>query len=288
MPNQIPARNRTLNDPPGIERLVPGETGGTVYSEHMGRYEFASRFVKNLRVLDVACGAGYGAPVLCAAGARSYLGLDISDEALRIAERRYRTSENIKFSRADACSLPELARGSFDMVVSFETIEHLRDPERFLARIKDVLAPSGILIISTPNRSVYDPTGGRGRRPTNPFHIQEWTAREFVLLLRRSFSVDSVLGQGLCPQWKVVGRRLAARHPILRRAVDAYRPTRPIATPTQAAYKSPVPVVPLRSLRPPTYVICLCRPRRGGKDNAAPPPTPTRVPHRGPVDSDHP
>ena len=211
-----------------IERVVPGETERNLYLEHLGRYQFASRFVEGKRVLDVACGAGYGGPILCSAGASTYLGVDISPEAVQIAETRYKVSENISFTLGDACRLEGIGNGTIDVAVSFETIEHVPDPRRFMARIRDVLVPGGILIISTPNRTVSNPSGNVDSKPPNPFHVREWTTAEFTQLLSGYFKVERVLGQGTYPYWKVVARRLIAKRRYLNWVQNGYSAARPI------------------------------------------------------------
>lgn len=238
-----------------IERVIPGETDQNLYLEHLGRYEFARRFVRGMRVLDVACGVGYGAPLLCGAGAERYVGIDASGEALGIAKNRYQASDNISFVFGDACELVGINGEDFDVVVSFETIEHLRDPERFLDRVRDVLVPNGKFIVSTPNRAVSDPANTT-RKPSNPFHLREWTIEQFVVFLQRSFEVEQVLGQVPCPRWKVMARRLASEYRLVRGAAKAYRVARDIRRPNV----NPAPVERIGLGRYPTFTVCVCRP----------------------------
>lgn len=274
MADQAMAGSNPITHRPGLERVVPGETGGRLLMEHVGRYEFASRFVRGMRVLDVACGAGYGAPILWGAGARSYVGVDISPEAVSIARSRYRVSEDVSFALGDACRLDGIGAGAFDVVVSFETIEHLEDPERFLARVRDVLTPGGKLVVSTPNRAAYDPLAASGAKPTNPFHVREWSAREFAQLLGRFFEVEETLGQTPYPRWKAVGSRVAAKHPLLQGAAKRYRSARSLmrrALPARSAADAPTPIRHSLGLwRCPTYVLCVCSPMHDGPRNAPP------------------
>lgn len=265
MADQAVARRHPIRGRSGHERVVPGETGGRLYMEHLGRYEFASQFVRGRRVLDVACGAGYGAPVICGSGALSYLGVDISPEAVGVAESRYRISEKVSFSLGDACRLEGIGPAAFDVAVSFETIEHVQQPEHFLARIVDVLVPGGRFIISTPNRTAYDPCAGPGAAPANPFHVQEWTVEEFVRLLKRFFRVEETLGQGPYPLWKIVGRRLAAAFRPLGWAADCYLATKPVLKGIASSPSTSEAPVPVRRIeaglwRRPTYVVCVCSP----------------------------
>ena len=265
----------------GLERVVPGETDRTLYLEHLGRYEFACRFVEGMRVLDVACGVGYGAPVLSKAGARSYLGIDVSTEALRLAESRYRISESVSFASGDACDLDGIEHGAFEVVVSFETIEHLENPERFLTRVREVLAPGGRFIVSTPNRTVYDPLHVVSSKPTNPFHVREWTVDEFVQLLEHFFLVDEVLGQGPCPDWKLVGRRLVAGCRPLRPVANIYRAVRSLGATAHSIFgaAATLPVEHLRPRHRPTYVVCVCTAplRPGARTSLLAPKSPSRA-----------
>src|SRR5271169_2569473 len=130
------------------ERLVPGKTGEALFREHEARYIFAARFVKGMRVLDVACGSGIGTQCLLQAGAHSCIGLDIDRAATDYARTRYK---DCIFIRCDATSLC-IADASVDVVVSFETIEHVKEQKAFLLECRRVLRPGGTLVCSTPNR----------------------------------------------------------------------------------------------------------------------------------------
>lgn len=148
-----------------------------IFWEHVARYRFAKDFVSGKRIVDIACGDGYGAAALTKAGASSVTGIDISLEACEHAHRKYGVDARI--GSAEAIPLPDR---SIDIVVSFETIEHVDCPADFLRECARVLVPEGMLIISTPNRPVYS---GDGRQ--NPFHRVEFDETEFVVLLRTRF-----------------------------------------------------------------------------------------------------
>jgi SAM-dependent methyltransferase len=160
------------------ERMVPEVSGSSTFWEHVYRYAFACRFVRGKQVLDIACGEGYGAAALQKAGAVRVIGVDISEEACRHARDRY----GIETRQGSAESIP-LSAGSVDMVVSFETIEHVREPGLFLDECRRVLAPGGGLIISTPNRNAYTGAGG----VPNPYHCSEMTEEQFTSVLRSRF-----------------------------------------------------------------------------------------------------
>jgi ubiquinone/menaquinone biosynthesis C-methylase UbiE len=159
------------------ERIVPGKTAEALFREHEERYVFAGQHVSGKDVLDVACGTGVGTAFLREAGARKVWGLDIDPDAIAFAKARYAECE---FAQSDATALC-LPDGSVDVVVSFETLEHLQDQRKFLLECRRVLRPGGMLICSTPNTAVYRWYG------TNPFHVREHTTHEFVSLLSDYF-----------------------------------------------------------------------------------------------------
>ena len=129
------------------ERAIPEDvnTPADIMSEHWARYKYATSFVKGKRVLDVACGAGYGADLL-AETAHSVIGGDISPETIKYCKSHYTKPV---FSIFDICEIP-YPGSSFDVVVSFETIEHITDGEKFLSEIIRVLDSCGTLLISCP------------------------------------------------------------------------------------------------------------------------------------------
>jgi SAM-dependent methyltransferase len=159
------------------ERMVPESAHARTFWEHVARYRFARRFVAGRSVLDVACGEGYGAAGLRKAGAASVVGVDASSGACEHASRKYGLDARV----GDAAALP-LPDGSVDVVVSFETIEHVADPAAFVRECARVLVPEGQLIVSTPNRPVYT-----GEAEGNPFHRVEFDEREFVELIGSQF-----------------------------------------------------------------------------------------------------
>lgn len=152
------------------ERMIPDKNkNDNIYFEHMSRYIFANQFVKDKIVLDIACGVGYGSSYLLNTGASKVIGIDISQEAINYAKKQYQ-NEIIQFLQGDATNIP-LENATIDVIVSFETIEHLRNQEKFLSEIKRVLKQNGLLIISSPN-SLVAPKG-------NIHHFKEFTPTEF-------------------------------------------------------------------------------------------------------------
>jgi hypothetical protein len=137
-------------------------------------------------VLDIASGEGYGSSILGQVAAKVN-GTDLLAEAVDFA-RRYYGTESVTFSQGDVRNIPH-PDAAFDVVVSFETLEHVTEHERFMAEIKRVLRPGGLLVMSSPDRDVYL----RGLQP-NPFHRRELNRDEFCALLAQFFS-DYRLGQ---------------------------------------------------------------------------------------------
>ncbi len=168
------------------ERMIPEfHHDALIYAEHVVRYLFASRLVRGKRVLDVGSGVGYGSNMLKGAGAAKVIGLDRSREAIAYGLDRH-AALHPDYLVADAESLP-LQDGQFDVVVSFETLEHVADYHRFLEEAKRVMRPGGLLILSTPNKGIY--IGG------NPFHTKEFTFAELGETLRNYFRHVEIFAQ---------------------------------------------------------------------------------------------
>jgi len=177
------AMEQAVVDPSALERPAAGSPRVNV-QESAARYAFAAAAVQGARVLDVASGSGLGSELLLRSGARFVVGIEVDPDALTAPAtaplRIEPGAPRLAFIRADATTLP-LVDGACDVVVSFETIEHVGDPSRMLAECRRVLRPGGCLYLSTPNRTVT------GWLPPNPFHVREFTTEEIVALVRRHF-----------------------------------------------------------------------------------------------------
>ena len=176
------------------ERLVPGDPHwrGNI-AGHMQRYRFASQFVAGKRVLDAGCGVGYGSRMLLQAGASEVIGVDLSEEALKVARRQF-SGPGVRFVCDDCESLCGID-GGFDVIVALESLEHFQQPDRFLRRATELLQRGGVLVCSTPN-SLF--TGSAANSPpNNPFHVREYALDEFQPLLQEHFLDVRIAGQRL-------------------------------------------------------------------------------------------
>ncbi len=144
--------------------------------------------VRGLVVLDAACGTGFGAQVLSEAGAALVAGVDLDPEAVSYAHRE--RSETTWFVLGDVTRLP-FTGSTFDMVTTFETIEHVPDFVTCLQEFSRVLKEGGVLFCSTPNRAVSSPDG----IIRNPYHVREFTVAEFRRALGEVFRDVQILGQ---------------------------------------------------------------------------------------------
>lgn len=171
------------------ERFTP-DCVREIWYEHWHRYAFALEFVAGKRVLDLACGEGYGSHLL-ASRAGQVTGIDLSEAAIAHALETYQHPA-LDYQQGDATAIP-LADDSIDVVVSFETLEHLSPQDQMLAEFRRVLRPDGLLIISTPDKRVYSQDG----EVDNPYHVKELYREEFEALLQRHF-----------PAWRMFGQKL--------------------------------------------------------------------------------
>ena len=170
--------------------------------EHWHRYAFAMALARGRRVLDAACGEGYGSALL-ARTAASVLGVDLSAEAIAHARARY-VADGLRFEQGDVRRLDGVPDASIDLVVSFETLEHLAEHEELLAAFTRVLVPEGLVVISTPDRRTYTDLSGE----QNPHHVRELYREAFEALLARHFARFRLYGQRVVTQsvlWRLDG-----------------------------------------------------------------------------------
>ena len=169
-------RNRTER----MDATVPGLFDRTRQEFHLARYRFAASRAQGMSVADVACGVGYGTRMIrVEGGAASCVGVDIDPQTIAYARETHGAAA-VSFVQA-AAEDTGLTSGEFDLVVSFETIEHVAEPTRLLEEFYRLLRPNGVLIISTPNDWALE---------DSPFHLQQYTAKSFGEVLEGRFEID--------------------------------------------------------------------------------------------------
>lgn len=156
--------------------------------EHLHRYAFALEYTRGKHVLDLASGEGYGSNLI-ASVSNSVIGVDISQEAVKHAQKKYQRP-NLKFLQGSADKVP-LESCSVDVVTSFETLEHHDKHEEMMMEIKRVLKPNGILIMSSPDKLNYSDIPNQ----KNPYHVKELYESEFKELIGKYFKNHKFLNQ---------------------------------------------------------------------------------------------
>ena len=202
------------------ERFTP-ECVREIWYEHWHRYVFAKNLAKGLRVLDAACGEGYGSALL-ADGASEVIGVDIDAASIGHARERYGARANLSYEQGDA-TLLDFPPGRFDLVVCFETLEHVQAQERMIAGFARVLTDDGLLIISSPDRHAYSEVSGF----RNEFHVRELYRDELLALLRPHFPSLELFGQKLLFQstiWSLEGSSQGYETRTADRAGEAVAP----------------------------------------------------------------
>jgi O-antigen biosynthesis protein len=176
------------------ERYIPIESSRDEISvEHLHRYHSILPLVKDKVVLDIACGEGYGS-ALMAKIAKRVVGVDISKECIEHATRKYFSQcPNTRFLQGSVEKIPA-ENGSLDVVISFETIEHVSGDgqQQFLSEVKRVLKKDGIFIISTPDKENYT----ERYQHENHFHVHELNRSEFAELIAAHFTNVHFMEQG--------------------------------------------------------------------------------------------
>jgi 2-polyprenyl-3-methyl-5-hydroxy-6-metoxy-1,4-benzoquinol methylase len=226
------------NQPPGVpplaltgERTLPDVPAENYwYRRHLAVYEWIGARVAGLRVIDMACGEGYGSEVLWRSAA-SVVGVDANPEAFQHARLRYER-QNLHFERALVDGYRPSA--GCDVVVFLQTIEHVVDPAAVLEQFRSMLAPGGIVYVSTPNVLTLAPPGAV--KSDNPWHIREYRAEEFRALCESVFARVELLGVfharklrahelALKLGWDAIHKRLGITDPFYDRFTPAIAST---------------------------------------------------------------
>lgn len=204
-----PTRGRDADDHAATtERITVDEYQSSegdylIYVLHAATYDFAKPYVRGKDVLDFGCGTGYGTAGLAEVATR-ITGVDIAPEAIAHARQHYRR-DNLEFRDIGSIEDTDLpfADDSFDVVVSFQVVEHVHAVDRYLAEIRRVLRPGGTFLCVTPDRTLrLFP----GQRPWNEFHVTEYAPDRLAALLRSEFADVELLGMTASP--RVLGAEL--------------------------------------------------------------------------------
>ncbi|HEX7300389.1 MAG TPA: methyltransferase domain-containing protein [Solirubrobacteraceae bacterium] len=182
------------DQPPGVpplaldgERTLPDVPEENYwFRRHLVVYEWIAARVGGLRVVDLACGEGYGSAVLARA-ASSVVGVDANPDAHEHARLRYQ-APNLRFVR----DMVERFSEPCDALVLLQTIEHVQDPDGVLERVKGMLTPGGTAYVSTPNVLTLAPKGAS--HSGNPWHVREYRAGELRALCTRHFGMVELYG----------------------------------------------------------------------------------------------
>ena len=220
----------------GLERFIPGIIHDSeLHAMHTARYEFATRYIRDKVVVDIACGVGYGSAMMVKGKPQRIVGIDISPDAVEHARHHFAVP-GLEFLCGSAEHIDSIR--PIDLVISFETIEHIHEYDEFLSRVATNLKPGGKLIISTPLRQ----NGTFGDKPANPFHVQEWSEPEFDLLLSRYFKTREKFWQFVYKKFNYPGSRTISQtvcrilYPSRFKAFEGYHVTQ------KAPHMSGVPI----------------------------------------------
>ncbi len=167
------------------------EAAYAIYLLHTASYEFAASYCEGKQVLDLGCGSGYGAAEIAAIAAGVHA-VDISSEAIAFACANYPAS-NLEFSTIIPDTALPFEDGSFDVVLSFQVIEHVNDHDQYLAEAARVLTAGGVLVLITPDRKnrLFP-----GQKPWNRWHLREYSNRQLSELTAKYFKLESSLEMG--------------------------------------------------------------------------------------------
>lgn len=154
---------------------------------HIATYEYAEKMADNKTVLDYGCGSGYGTEML-SKNASKIIGVDISKDAVDFAKKNY-SSSNLSFK-----TISELTDEKFDVITSFQVIEHVPNNSAYIKKLKKHLKPGGLLLISTPDKThrLFSPF----QKPWNIFHLKEYTSYSLEKVLKKEFSDVEMLKIG--------------------------------------------------------------------------------------------
>jgi SAM-dependent methyltransferase len=169
--------------------------GYVIYLMHAASYRLAEPYCAGKRVLDLGCGSGYGTARI-ATTATNVQGVDVAADAVAYARENYQ-HDNLSFSQIDPSAPLPFRDSSFDVVLSFQVLEHVHDDHAYLHEAARVLTDSGVLILITPDRkNRLLPL----QKPWNRWHLREYSARKLRALVERNFEVQHALQMHAPPE----------------------------------------------------------------------------------------
>ena len=179
-----------------------------VAASHVARYGFAEKYAADKKVCDIGCGAGYGSNYL-AQKACHVVAIDISEDAVSWASKHF-AKDNLRFLAANADEKWPVD-DKFDVITTFETMEHVQNPNHFLEQIFEHLSPGGTLILSVPN-------GPRDKDKTNnPYHIHHFTDTDLKKLFGEYFSKTEYFSQDYKKDLKHYGSKFLKKVKLLKK-----------------------------------------------------------------------
>jgi SAM-dependent methyltransferase len=248
------------DQPPGVpplaltgERTLPDVPAENYwFRRHLAVYEWIAARVAGMRVIDMACGEGYGSDVL-AARAASVIGVDANPEAHEHARLRY-TRPNLRFAR----DLVETFSEPADAVVFLQTIEHLEDPGATLEHFRSLVGERGTVFVSTPNVLTLAPAGAP--RSDNPWHVHEYRSDEFQRLCEQHFAHVEMLGLFHARKLRVHELALRLGWDRVHARLGLTRPFYDRFTPAIAASDFALRIAPAADLDRALDFLAVCRP----------------------------
>lgn len=190
-----------------LEHYKSSREDFVIYLLHLATYRFAEGYVRGKKVLDYGCGSGYGSAQM-AAVADDVVAVDVADDAVQYAAEKFQ-QDNLHYQAIDPSKPLPFGDDSFDVVLSFQVFEHVRDTDRYLAEVRRVLVKGGTFILVTPDRSTRLLPG---QRPWNRWHVHEYGKAELGDRIKTHFANVDVFGMG--GKQEVIGIEIARCHKV--------------------------------------------------------------------------
>lgn len=175
-----------------VERVDINEQGSPWHEEHLSRYVHAAEYFKGKRVLDIACGTGFGSKYIATQKPSYLYSADVSEEAILITQSKLKNESVLNEVGIQDGTNTTFPDSNFETIISIETIEHIDQDMAFLRELHRILTPNGTLILSTPNGLVTNPSQGT---PSNKFHVREDFPEVLKSKIEQYFKIEKAAGQ---------------------------------------------------------------------------------------------